>query len=101
MQLSHRPSIYMIGRREIGREFDRSSRSPSLSLMQGTTSANFHDSAKIPERKEQSIKSVSSGSVTGRLAFRIRADTLSAPGALFDGRALTIFKVSCSVTGLK
>ena len=24
--------------------------------MQGTTSANFHDSAKIPERKEQFIK---------------------------------------------
>ena len=55
--------------------------------MQGTTSANFHVSAKIPE---QLIKSVSSGSVAGRLAFRIREDTLSAPGALFNRRALTI-----------
>ena len=75
MQLS--PQTFdIIGRSEIGRKFDGSSRSPSLSLMQGITSANFQNSAKIPERKEQLIKFVSSGNVTGRLAFRIRAVTL-------------------------
>lgn len=90
-----------IGRGEIGREFDGSSRSPSLSLMQGTTSANFHDFAKIIEQKGQVIKFVITGRVTGRSSLRIQAVTLSAPGALFDGRALSIFRVSCSLTCLK
>lgn len=62
------------------------------------TTADFHTYAKQLDADEVLIRLVIMGRVTGRLSLSTLADTLSSPGALFDGICLTIFSVSCSVT---
>ena len=85
-----------VSRRDIGRVFSGSSGSPDLRF--GMATADFHACAKHFDANEELIRLVMTGSVAGTLSLNTLADTLSCPGALFDGICLTIFSLSCSVT---
>ena len=62
------------------------------------TSANFQARVNAFEEKEVLTGFVIAKSVVGKLSFSTLAVTLSRPGALFDGKDLTIFPTSSSVT---
>ena len=50
------------------------------------------------ELKEPLMMVVITGSMTGKLSLRMRAEILSIPGALLDGRFLTTVSTSFSFT---
>ena len=75
--------------------------SASPDLARGTTSANFQTCANVCEEKEVSTRFVIAESVVGKLSFSTLAVTLSKPRALFDGKDLTIFPTSSSVTEIQ
>ena len=79
----------IVVRRDIGRVFSGTSGSPDLSF--GMTTADFPACAKQFDANEELIRLVMTGRVAGRLSLSTLADTLSSPGALFDGIFLTIF----------
>ena len=73
-----------------------SSKSPDFNT--GETSAVFHAFAKVFEQKDTFIILVIVESVTSKLSLRTRAETLSGPGALLEGKALIIFSTCSSNT---
>ena len=60
------------------------------------TSANFHTCANLFEENEVLTRLVISAIVIG---LNTLAETLSGPGALFDGKDLMILPTTFSVTG--
>ena len=85
----------IIGRRDIGRVFSGTSGKPDLSFEM--TTADFHVCAKQFDANEELIRLVITGRVAGRLSLSTLADTVSYPGALFDGIFLTIFSKNPSL----
>lgn len=85
-----------MGKRDIGRVLEGSSRSPDLRM--GITSPNFQTCAKVCEENEVLTRFVISASVIGKLSFNSLAVTLSGPGGLFDGKDLMISSTSFFVT---
>ena len=61
------------------------------------TSADFHTCAKQFDANEVFIRLIMKGRMAGTMSSSTPADTLSNPGALFDGICLTIFSMPRSV----
>ena len=75
--------------------FSGTSGKPDLSF--GMTIADCHACAKQFDANEELIRLLITGRVAGRLSLSTLANTLSYPGALFDGIFLTIFSKNPSL----
>ena len=76
----------------MGRLLFATSWSPSLS--NGTTSAFFHAAGKTEDNNERFTMSVKVGRILGRASLITNIGILSYPGALLDGKDITILRIS-------
>ena len=89
----------MIGRREIGRQFQALYGSPLLK--KGQTFATLNMSDTMPVAKNSFMMRVSVGARDAEQCFRKYGGTPSKPLALAAFRDFSIFSSSCYITGVK